>query len=331
MIMVSGAMFIMAKAFQEFSKGVTLEGIGSAVSAMAILTGAAFALARVEKDIIQSAFALGILSASMFIAAKAFQEFSGIDWKGVYAGVLALSALAIVAAVMGKVIKFIALGAAAITVLSASVWIFAKAMDAVAIAVATGVSAISSVGTGIDYLISRAGGIFKLSLAFTALAGSLLLLGKFGSVAIPILLALAATAGAVGFAAGMIGSMNKNKANEGDNSLSRPGYGEKTLVTPGATIALHNDDNVVAYAGDLISTNAGTELLSKGAIAESAQGTPSDVNVKVDLQALEKKLDQVISAMASMQVVMDGNKVGRVMSNNEQQASTMGVFQTQRL
>jgi len=331
MIMVSGAMFIMAKAFQEFSKGVTVGGVGAATTAMASLAAIAFGLSKIDKDIIRAAFSLGIISAAVFVAGKAFQEFSGIDWKGVYAGVLALSAFGALAAAAGTLFMPLLIGAGVIATLATAMWIFAKAMDAVAIAVATGASAISSVGTGIDYLISRAGGIFKLSLAFTALAGSLLLLGKFGSVAIPILLALAATAGAVGFAAGMIGSMNKNKANEGDNSLSRPGYGEKTLVTPGATIALHNDDNVVAYAGDLISTNAGTELLSKGAIAESAQGTPSDVNVKVDLQALEKKLDQVISAMASMQVVMDGNKVGRVMSNNEQQASTMGVFQTQRL
>jgi hypothetical protein len=117
----------------------------------------------------------------------------------------------------------------------------------------------------------------------------------------------------------------------GDDMVSKSGYGDRMLVTPTATVALNNEDNVVAYADDMVSRSTGIELLSKGVIAESAREPAQEVNDKVDVQSLEKKLDQVISAMSSMQVVMDGNKVGRVMSDNEQKASTMGVFQTQRL
>jgi hypothetical protein len=288
--------------------------------------------------------AMIMVAGATFVLAKAMQEFSqGVTWEGVMQGIISLGALTAAMLVLGKVMMSgvgagaILLGAAAMTIMASSVLILGKALQAVGTGfemIGTGISAIissfGSVGNILDSLISKVGGIFKLSFAIAALAGSLLVLGTMGAVALPVLLAVAGAAGALGFAAGMIGSIGKKKAADGDDVVSRPGYGDRTLVTPTATVALNNDDNVVAYADDMISTNTGVELLSKGAIVEGAK-EPSEVNVKVDLQALEKKLDQVISAMASMQVVMDGNKVGRVMSDNEQKASTMGVFQTQRL
>jgi hypothetical protein len=118
---------------------------------------------------------------------------------------------------------------------------------------------------------------------------------------------------------------------DGDDVISRPGYGERTLVTPTANIALNNDDNVVAYADDMIARNTGIELLSKGAIVGGA-------TTNVDMGALERKIDQLIvavkqipSGMNNIEVKMDSMKVGEIIANSEGRARVDGVFRSQRL
>lgn len=54
--------------------------------------------------------------------------------------------------------------------------------------------------------------------------------------------------------------------------------------------------------------------------------TPTISTVNVDFTRLENKLDQVIRAIGSMEVNMDGNKVGKVLVNNNDAATTVGVF-----
>jgi hypothetical protein len=183
-------------------------------------------------------------------------------------------------------------------------------------------SSMSHIEEVIDSLVSRVGGIFKLSLAVSALAASLLLLGTLGKVAIPVLLALAAVGVAFGIAKSLTDSMGNSKATEGDDMVSRPGYGDRMLVTPNSTIALNNQDNVVAYADDMISQNTGIELLSKGAITQSTNNPAPIVNV--DLSKLEHKLDELRRAMTTLEVRMDGNIVGRVVATSEER-SGVGV------
>jgi hypothetical protein len=110
-----------------------------------------------------------------------------------------------------------------------------------------------------------------------------------------------------------------------DDMISRPGYGQRRLVTPTGVIALNNQDNIVAYADDMISQNAGVELLSKGEIARDMS------KVTVDLTALEKKLDQMIVAIGnmrdvSMDVVMDADKVGRAIVRSSERSMQSAIF-----
>ena len=51
-----------------------------------------------------------------------------------------------------------------------------------------------------------------------------------------------------------------------DDMTSKPGYGERSLVTPSGVIALNNKDNIVAYADDL----DGAKKLPYGSIAKKA-------------------------------------------------------------
>ena len=115
------------------------------------------------------------------------------------------------------------------------------------------------------------------------------------------------------------------EAKKGDDVVSRAGYGERTLVTPSGPIALNNNDNVIAYADDMISgaIGEGVRMLSYGALAQKESSTPT---VNIDLSRLEQKLDAVVRAIGSMEVKMDGNKVGKVLVNSSDAARTVGVF-----
>ncbi len=114
----------------------------------------------------------------------------------------------------------------------------------------------------------------------------------------------------------------------GDDVISRSGYGERTLITPQGAVALNNQDNVVAYADDFVSNMmGGTQFFQKGALAPTAQPAVTSV----DFSQLERKLDQVINAIGSMEVTMDGNKVGKVVVGSEQRASSTGVFRALRV
>jgi hypothetical protein len=112
---------------------------------------------------------------------------------------------------------------------------------------------------------------------------------------------------------------------KGDDVVSKSGYGERTLVTPTQTIALNNNDNVLAYADDMVSgaANEGVRMLSYGALAPKETAAPQ---INIDMSRLEAKLDAVVNAIASMRVEMDGTKVGKILVNSNESATSLGVF-----
>jgi uncharacterized membrane protein/uncharacterized protein YfiM (DUF2279 family) len=71
-----------------------------------------------------------------------------------------------------------------------------------------------------------------------------------------------------------------------DDGISRPGYGNRMLVTPTGRYALHNNDNVIAYANDLAD---GVKMFSYGALSPR-KGTQ-------DTDQLTKKVDQLIAVL----------------------------------
>lgn len=108
----------------------------------------------------------------------------------------------------------------------------------------------------------------------------------------------------------------------GNDVVSRPGYGERTLVTPTGNIALNNQDNVVAYADDMIARNTGIDLLSKGAITSNMDNPAPIVNV--DNRDLKAAIVDLRKAISSLEVRMDGDIVGRVVAKSEAR-SMVGV------
>ena len=116
LLILSGALFVSAKAFQEFAK-VSWEGVAKGIIGLTALVVAAKFLEKGSTSMVKGAVAIGILGLALLPAALAFQMFSDVSWGGVLAGMIALGALAVVAMVLGNLIVPIAMGAAAIALL----------------------------------------------------------------------------------------------------------------------------------------------------------------------------------------------------------------------
>jgi hypothetical protein len=116
LLILSGALFISAKAFQEFAK-VSWGGVAKGIVGLTALVVAAKFLEKGSTSMVKGAVAIGILGLALLPAALAFQMFSDVSWGGVLAGMIALGALAVVAMVLGNLIVPIAMGAAAIALL----------------------------------------------------------------------------------------------------------------------------------------------------------------------------------------------------------------------
>lgn len=132
------------------------------------------------------------------------------------------------------------------------------------------------------------------------------------------------------YGAGIGGLLGGGASAIGDDVVSRPGYGERKLVTPTATVALNNEDNVIAYADDMMSSQTNLQLLSKGALA------PKSVAPSVDLGPLSKKMDGLIAAISAQQITtevslnLDGNKVGNAIAKHAR-STNIGVNKIQTL
>jgi hypothetical protein len=130
LLAVGAALFIAAKAFQEFGS-VDWESIGKGMVALGGLVVAAIGLDKVKGSIIKGAFALGVLALAMYGMSQALGGFAELDWETIGKGLLAVAGIGIIAAVMGNAIKPIALGAVAIGLLGGALWLVGEAMQAV--------------------------------------------------------------------------------------------------------------------------------------------------------------------------------------------------------
>ena len=129
-------------------------------------------------------------------------------------------------------------------------------------------------------------------------------------------------------------------AMEGDDVVSQPGYGSRMLQTQHGSVALNNQDTIVAYANDMVANPTGVELLSKGALVGSKEPqttqsgmnllskgalatkkeSPANVTVNMDLDRLERKLEALHQTLSSTSapgnVYLDGRRVGTSLRNN---------------
>ena len=117
---------------------------------------------------LKGAAAMLVLSGALYVAAKAFQEFSDVTWEGVAKGTVALGGLTIAALVLGKIKGPILEGALAIAALGASLIPFAYALNLMAPALDKFTPIIEAFGNVISKVFSGIAGV--ITSAFTGLS-----------------------------------------------------------------------------------------------------------------------------------------------------------------
>ena len=175
LVILSGALFIAGKAFQEFSK-VDLKALGMAAAGILGLVGVAKLLDKSKTSLIKGAAALTIMSAALFIAGKAFQQFAEVDWKTLAVAAVGIIGLTAAIAGMGLILPLLAAGSAALTVMSVGLLAFGAALNVIGAALPS-FSEFLKVLSTLDggQLISAAAGITAISVALAALgAGSVI-------------------------------------------------------------------------------------------------------------------------------------------------------------
>ena len=129
MVVVAGAMWVMAKALQAFTK-VTWKAVGVGLVSLA-------ALAVVTKlmggpQVLLGAAGLLIVSGAMYVLAEAMNTFNGVDWKAVAVALVTVVSLGLVAAGLGAIAPIALAGAAAMLVIGAAMYVVAQALKVVA-------------------------------------------------------------------------------------------------------------------------------------------------------------------------------------------------------
>ena len=124
-------------------------------------------------NMVKGAAAILILSAALFVAAKAFQEFGSVTWSAVAMGLVGLAGMAAIAMVLGKVTGQLIQGSIAIALLGLALVPFAYSMKMMA-------------DIGMGQFLTIAGGLILLSAAAAVLGFAIPFIAA-GAAAIAIL------------------------------------------------------------------------------------------------------------------------------------------------
>ena len=193
-------------------------------------------------DVVKGAAAMVLIAASLFILGKALQQFSSVGLGEIGMAVLGLGVLT--AAMFGLGMLFT--GPQAILILNAAAGMFL--IGAAVAALGFGINQLSSgfktfgeIAPILGSLVSMVGGIFMLSAAFTALAGSLGLLGMMGIAALPTLLGLGVAGAGLGLLFGAFNGGGSSKSEEKEDEDTISVYQE--LVIQGLTAVKEAIDN----------------------------------------------------------------------------------------
>lgn len=125
---LSASMWILSKALSNF------EDIGwdTLVKAGVALLGVVVAIKALENVGLKGALVLTAMSGALWAFSSSLKTFAEIDWKSVIYGGVALAGLAVAFGVIGGFAGPIALGAAAISLLSGALYLFGKALTTLA-------------------------------------------------------------------------------------------------------------------------------------------------------------------------------------------------------
>jgi hypothetical protein len=190
LLILAAALYVSAKAFQEFAK-VKWEDVGKGLVGLVGLAGIAYVLSKASGSMIQGAIAIAILGAALIPFAFAMSLIQGLSIDSVLAAAAGLVLFGAAAAGLGLILPFVLAGALGIAVLGAALIVFGTGMNLIG----SGFGAISATLPAIMEQISAVSQIdympiLGLAGALTMLAGALALVAISGLLALPVLMAL---------------------------------------------------------------------------------------------------------------------------------------------
>lgn len=164
---LSGALYIAGKAFQQFSK-VDWEGVAKGATGLAVMIGGLWAMSKfIDKagsSLIKGAVAIALLGASLLPAAFAFQMFGDVSWGDVIYGAVALGVLTAAAFGLSLIAVPVAIGAGVLALLGAALIPLAYALNIATPALEAFGGVINSMGSAISGIIdSMFGGLSRLA------------------------------------------------------------------------------------------------------------------------------------------------------------------------
>ena len=203
MLIIAAAMFVFAKAAQQFGVGINWPSVAIGSAILVGLGAAAALLGKMSSQIIQGSLAMAILGLALIPAAFAFSLLAGVDAGAIIAMAGAIIILSAAALVIGSIMASgvgavaFALGAAAIAGLGLAIIPFAGALGMLEGVNVTGIfGSLTNLGASSGSIITLGLALSAMALGVATLAGSLMILTPM----LPTLLAL----GTVGIAAGLI-------------------------------------------------------------------------------------------------------------------------------
>jgi len=207
LLILAAALFVAAKAFQEFAE-VTWESVGMGLVALAGLAGIAFLLSKIQGEMIKGAVAVAILGAALIPFAFALNLMSNVDAAGLLTSGAALIGFTAAMFVFGALLSgpgalIFGAGVLGLIALGGALVVFGAGLNMVG----SGMSAITS---ALPLVVEQIGmlaqlnflPIFGLAAALMTLSVALAAVAVTGMMALPALLALGLIAGGVAAVAG---------------------------------------------------------------------------------------------------------------------------------
>jgi hypothetical protein len=156
MVVLAAALWITAKAVQEFMK-VDWAAMAKAGVALLGLAGIAYLMGKASTEMIKGAAAMLILGAALYVVGAALQLFGSIKWEDMAKAGVALLALVGVAALLGSFAPLFLVGAGVLGVLGVALMVFAGAMWVLGKAMSDVVPLMQAAFEGINSVITSIG------------------------------------------------------------------------------------------------------------------------------------------------------------------------------
>ena len=295
------------KQFNDVKWQSVLYGLGSLV----VMAGVAKILANAGDDMIEGALSILILGAAMIPFAFAMKIMEGVTWKTLAIAAVALLGFSVVAIAAGVASEFIIAGAIAIGILGVALYVFGKAMQQF-------IPIAKPFSEAIVLIINAIGG--QVVSIINSVADAICKVGDINAVN---LMAVAAGITAVGISLAAFGG---GSVLAGIGSFIGNFLGGDPIAKLERLAALAPNLSATAVAiASLGTALTNFKVPDIGNIDELQKIAEASVNIQANKQtnvnvaapdnsALSKKLDEVINAITSMKIEMDGKKVGEVIA-----------------